>query len=257
MKPIKQGEITIVQTDKTSRVIVTTPEEYLKMLEVHTKNDTEISIEEATKKAKSHDAHMSSWLKMLNIGETWSQQKRIRQSFLGCESLASMDLLIKDHKKVNPGEPFPSRAVVNGRASYNIALSETISILMESVYKDIKDEKGVWCSDEIQRNIQILNDMINETGLQVYTKECDSEIRKEMKENPEKHSPICLIATDNKALYPSLERRETTKIIRNMIEKTEINIENIDLDEILVYLKINENELRVQGSLNEIAPFLP
>ena len=42
MKRIKKKEISIVQTDKTSRVIVTTPEEYLNMLEVHIKNNTGI-----------------------------------------------------------------------------------------------------------------------------------------------------------------------------------------------------------------------
>ena len=78
-----------------------------------------------------------------------------------------------------------------------------------------------------------------------------------MEENPEKDPPIIMVATDAVALYPSLEKYETASRIRRFIEKSEVNFEDINVSEALVYLKLNEHILKKQDSFKEVRGFLP
>merc|ERR1711954_180788 len=66
-----------------------------------------------------------------------------------------------------------------------------------------------------------------------------------------------MIAMDAVTLHPSLEKHETAKRIRQFIKKSGVNFEDINVSEALIYLKLNEQTLRKQGSLNEVRGFLP
>ena len=82
-------------------------------------------------------------------------------------------------------------------------------------------------------------------------------MRKNISENPEADPPVIPMATDWVALYPSLDKHETTRRIKKFIEKSEVILEDIDITETLVYLKLNEDTLAKQGSLKEIKEFFP
>ena len=66
-----------------------------------------------------------------------------------------------------------------------------------------------------------------------------------------------MVATDAVALYPSLEKYETASRIRRFIEKSEVEFEDINVSEALVYLKLNEHILKRQDSFKEVRGFLP
>merc|ERR1711954_33642 len=85
----------------------------------------------------------------------------------------------------------------------------------------------------------------------------DEQVRNELSENPDATPPVILIATEGVALYPSLEKHETARRIRRFIEKSEVTFEDIDITDALVYLKLNEDTLEKQGSLEQIKEFLP
>ena len=65
------------------------------------------------------------------------------------------------------------------------------------------------------------------------------------------------MAADAVALYPSLEKHETAKKIRHFIEKSDVTFEDINISEALVYLKLNKQTLKHQGSYDKVAGFLP
>ena len=51
---------------------------------------------------------------------------------------------------------------------------------------------------------------------------------------------ICLIATDVKALFPSLEAGESERICKIMIKDGDMSFKGINLAETLLYLRLNK-----------------
>ena len=107
------------------------------------------------------------------------------------------------------------------------------------------------------RAVERINEMVKENKWKIYNESDDEKVRKEMSENPDAAPPVILMAMDGVALYPSLEKHETARRIRRFIEKSDVTFEDIDITEALVYLKLNEDTLKKQGSLEQIKGFLP
>ena len=82
-------------------------------------------------------------------------------------------------------------------------------------------------------------------------------VRKKISENPKADPPVILMAMDWVALYHSLEKHETAKMIWIFIEKSEVTFEDINILEALVYLQLNKDTLAKQGNLKQIKGFLP
>ena len=66
-----------------------------------------------------------------------------------------------------------------------------------------------------------------------------------------------MMATDAVALYPCINKHETAKKIRQFIEKSDVKFKDINISEALVYLKLNDQTMKKQGSYKEVAGFLP
>ena len=70
------------------------------------------------------------------MGEAHGHQKRLRESYLGSKGIAPMNLLVKDHKAVDPVTGLPkTRPVVSGNRSNNGGPSEMVSLLLENVQR--------------------------------------------------------------------------------------------------------------------------
>ena len=65
---------------------------------------------------------------------------------------------------------------------------------------------------------------------------------------------VCLLATDVEALFPSLDPRETGDVVRRMIEDSSLEFEGVDLEEALLYVKLN---LEHASDTEDIMEFLP
>ena len=76
MKRIKSQALIICKSDKASKLIPVGPSEYVKMREVHVKDDKRISQEDIIAIENVLNHHLSIWMKMLKIGEDWSHTKR-------------------------------------------------------------------------------------------------------------------------------------------------------------------------------------
>ena len=139
LKRIKAGEIVVTQSDKSSRMCVLTPEQYLKSGKVHTDNDLEINWE----KVKTLQNQVNStvwWLsKILNHARDTDEERMQRNIQNNNCELAEMYLLLKDHKKwsADSDSAVPSRPVVSGNDTYNVHLSELLSEILEPVSKEI------------------------------------------------------------------------------------------------------------------------
>ena len=160
----------------------------------------------------------------------------------------------KDHKKGHKTRP-----VINGSGAFSAGGGELYSLVLTGITALKEGKKSVSSTEEMMRAVESINEMVKENKWKIYneSEDEDEKVRKHMEENPEEDPPIIMVATDAVALYPSLEKFETAKRIRQFIEKSEVQFEDINVSEALVYLKLNEHILKKQDSFKEIRGFLP
>ena len=196
------------------------------------------------KLANTVSAHTSAWLKMLNVGGAHNQEPRFRKSFLGGNSPAPMYVLVKDHKQVAQGELPKTRPVVAGCSSYNVGMSELLSELLEAVYKAKEDKVGVISSDDFLASLHILNKDLSKKNLKIYDPNNPAHVSGE-------EDTVTMIASDVVALFPSMQVNNTARICGKMVRKTELSIEDLDVTEMLLYLRLNQD---LVTNLKEVEP---
>ena len=134
-----------MKTDKSGRFVVTTPEEYLKMGEEHTRKDQEVSAERVTEMENTCNSHSTALNLMLNSGQDHSHTERIVKSKnTKSGKVADLTLLYKDHKAGNKTRP-----VASGNESYNLGLSNTLSEIMEAVSRSKRTPYSVISSEDL------------------------------------------------------------------------------------------------------------
>ena len=138
-KRVREGEIVVLQTDKSGRLAVMPLEMYISAGEQHTKLDKEVTMEHAAEVQRKVLGHTSSWLKILNVGEDHDHEDRHRSTFLiKSLNIAMVRLLAKDHKiyteqdKANSLPP-KTRAVCSAVGGFNVQLSNLISPIIEAL----------------------------------------------------------------------------------------------------------------------------
>ena len=118
-KRIKEGNLIIMNTDKSNKFGLTDIDTYRAMGRVHTSKDKKITRRELIEREKTLNSHCAMWNKMYNLGEDHDHSDRIHDSLVQHDqSLAVMSLLLKDHKEGNK-----TRQVVSGNSSNTIGLS--------------------------------------------------------------------------------------------------------------------------------------
>ena len=76
LKRLKSGEIVVMQTDKSGKFALVTPEIYKQTGAVHTAKDREIGMIEIEAIQSKMNGHVSMWLKMFRVGENWNHGDR-------------------------------------------------------------------------------------------------------------------------------------------------------------------------------------
>ena len=134
-KRIREGELVVLETDKSNRFCVTTIDNYRSMGEVHTKNDRKITREEMIENEKTINSHAAMMRKMFNFGQSHEQEDRVHAAVTNKDqNTATLSLLYKDHKQ----EPGKTRPLVSGNTSNTQGLSTMGSFLFESAAQSIK-----------------------------------------------------------------------------------------------------------------------
>ena len=161
LKRVNEGELMVVRTDKSAKLMVVSPEVYQQMDDEHVAKDRENDIETVRQLSIYVACHTSMWLKMFRVGEGHRQTERFRTGFVGGDRLAPLYVLPKDRKAFHPTEIPKSRPVVAGCSAYNSGLSELLSELLEGVFKSMEGEVGVISSEDFLANLHRLNDTIS------------------------------------------------------------------------------------------------
>ena len=79
-KRVKEGELVIMQTDKSSRFAVMKLETYEEAGMVHVRKDKEIDINYVKDNQRVLNGHCSMWLKIFKVGQNWKHEDRHRET---------------------------------------------------------------------------------------------------------------------------------------------------------------------------------
>ena len=167
---MKEGELVVTQTDKSSRFAVLTQQQYLESGKVHTKKDKEISWKEVRYIQTQINSHVW-WLShILGYASKTDPARMLRNIQNHHLEVPDMALLIKDHKKWDPSSktPVPSRPVVSGNSGVNTHLSEMISELLEPLILEMgggevaSTEEALYAITEVNK---LVNNDISEVNV--------------------------------------------------------------------------------------------
>ena len=78
-KRINEGQIVVLNTDKSGKFAIVTVEKYLEMGGVHTAGDKRVSRLEIREIEKQLNGHTSQWIKMTGMGEGHRHESRTRE----------------------------------------------------------------------------------------------------------------------------------------------------------------------------------
>ena len=306
-KRIEKEEIIVMKTDKSSKFVVTTPEEYKNMGKEHTEKDEEVDMKVVKEMEKKINQHTIAWSLMWNSGENHNHGDRIVKSKVTRSgNQANLSLLYKDHKTGNKTRP-----VASGNESFNLGLSNGVSEVMESVSKSMKNPYSVISSEDMLARVRKYNEVIERKkeewlimkGLRLACNECnilEQQCNQHIKEDKfhelikeenwdkikdaiensfenqccgetaykvmktdckscgkgitKEKMTMCLVGSDVIALYPSLSARNTGRIIKERIEKSNIKFEGFDDKKGRVYVVLNKD---LAGNLEELKGLLP
>ena len=197
---IREGEIVVLKTDKSGKMMVASKEEYLKMGKSKIAEDRKLNRAEIKKIEENINNHTRMISKIFNIGESHKHLKRVQESVIThSETSAPMYYLYKDHKK-EPGW----RPVVSGCNSNTVGISNILSDILESICNAIEKPYEVIYSEDMLSRINKCN------------REIEREIEEKKKDIPDWdwRNKYLLIGSDVEALFPSMSAERTSKIVK-------------------------------------------
>ena len=103
---------------------------------------------------------MRHWSKILNLGAEWDQEDRSLRNLLSNGlAVCPMVVLIKNHKSwtIDSEEALPSRSVMNGNMGMNSPISEFISMVMEPIANEDKNNMEINSTDGLIADIKKTN----------------------------------------------------------------------------------------------------
>ena len=162
-KRVKEGEIVVAQTDKSSRFTLLTRSQYLQSGLKHTEKDRKITWRDVKKLQRTTNNHVWWLSRILRYSEEKDQERMTKNIQDHGAEIPEMVLLFKDHKgwTEDSGKIVPSRPVVSGRNGLNTHLSEILSDILEPVALNMNSAE-VSSTEETLSKISKLNTYIEE-----------------------------------------------------------------------------------------------
>ena len=160
---IKEEELVIAQTDKSSRFTVLSRKQYIESGEKHTKKDKLIGWKEVKELQRHTNDHVWWLSRALRYAEDTDSTRMTQNLIDHGGEVPEMVLLFKDHKDWSPesGQPVPSRPVVSGNKGLNTHLSELLSEILEPIALHMGSAE-VSSTEEALHKITNINKYIDE-----------------------------------------------------------------------------------------------
>ena len=160
---VKQGDLIICQTDKSSRFAAMTRQQYMDSGLVHTSKDKEIDWKDVRYLQSQINSHVWWISNIVGYAEKTDPERMLKNIQNHSLEVPEMALLIKDHKNhdLDSNSPVPSRPVVSGNRGVNTHLSELLSEFLEPLIPDMGGGE-VASTEEALYTITSVNEKIND-----------------------------------------------------------------------------------------------
>ena len=233
LKRIKNEELLIYPFDKSGKLVACLPSTYLEAGKVHTSKDEKVEWTELPKVELCVNRHTRALMKILNIGTSHqSQTQRMKGAFISEDSPAPhMYLMWKDHKEYVTMPP--TRPVCSATVGPLVRASEILSIILTSFLDVSPGEEACQSSEEMQRVIEDTNKILEREGVE----------------------DANLFSMDVEALYPNMDEEDMIEAIQELVEESEIEVENVDGKELAKYIAVMIEKKEIEGrGLANIVP---
>ena len=162
-RKIKNGELYITSTDKSSRFAILNREQYLQAGNVHTSKDKKIGWNHVKYLQSQVNAHMWWLAKIVGYSKDTNPARMNRNIQGSSMEVPEMVLLVKDHKCWNPEskDPVPTRPVMSGNKGINSHLSEWLSEILEPIALNMASAE-VNSTEEVLAKIDELNSCLDQ-----------------------------------------------------------------------------------------------
>ena len=131
---VDKKEIIINMTDKSGRLSVDKPENYIESMSPHYRNDEEISMQEKNNIEKKLNGHCLQLGRILKVGERWKHWPRVQKALKNSDChIPVLSGYVKDHKPTPEGQPPPARPVGGCDEANNRQLSWITNQIVTSV----------------------------------------------------------------------------------------------------------------------------
>ena len=256
-KRIKEGDLIVLKTDKSSKFTVTNEQEYIKMGQEHISQDRMVTRQELIEIEENINGHSRAWAHIWGSGKDHKHFDRIMTSKVThSENVANLYLMHKDHK---PG--IKTRPTATGHSSNSLGLSNSVAEVLESVANSEKNRYNTISSEDMLNRMHGYNKKIEERLRSKDPQDLDKNKLMASQGVPEPWDPAqeqekqySVIGSDVKALYPSIESEPTGKIIRQRVEKSPIKLEGFDMKMGLAYVAMNKNLTTELDKISELLP---
>jgi hypothetical protein len=247
MKRVKEGEILVTTTDKSKKIVVTTPDDYRKAAAVHIGKDKEVQWSELAKVEKEVDCNVRQLLKIFKVGEAHGQEARCKEALITEDRPPpGVRFCFKDHKVLKEGEVVPPTRMVCGATEGPLHRG---SILADKILRPIADEleaalnTEVRSTEEVKRKFRDLNVKIRKE-------------REEIEEEGfEEDREMVFFSQDVKALYPRIEAEEAGKIVEEKIIESDLEWEGIEWQEVGKHLAVlMSKEEKKEMEIEDVLP---
>ena len=238
---IKNEEIVIIRTDKSSKLAAVNLETYVETGKKHTSKDKVITMAEVHEREKVVNGHTAMFIKMTGMGDDWGHGPRMRSSKMTkSKNTASLFLQLKDHKA-----ELDSRGVVSACNSNTVGHSNILSEILESVANGVTNPTEVISSEDMLSRIHQCN-----MDLEALRKRREGAGEKLSNEEER----LYLLGADVIALFPSMTSQRTGRIAREEVISSPVEFENLNCKEMARYVAVCE---KLTSGVEEVRRLLP
>ena len=224
---VKNRSWMLYGTDKSGKLVLDTKANFLKCMEPHYQNDQEVTYNAVLKSEPLLNNHAKAWAKVLNMGLNAGpgQYQRIREALTVKNSnVAILKGLRKDHKRAaNATEGPPLRPLADGKVGPNAHLANLMARVLRPVREGIHDkipteiistEEALFHLEQFNRNAQQHHREQHRRSCRTPNMQTDS---------------IQVGSMDVCALYPNCKVAPTIKKIEELVTKSGLEFDNINL----------------------------
>ena len=230
-KRVDNGTIMITETDKSGKLAILSPEAYMEMGSVHTRNDREIDQAEVDDRERQLNGHVSMLLKITQMGERWEHEDRLRESNIKHSGYAAvLSILVKDHKEVLSTWP-----VVGANEGIGSSISNILSEIIEPLADMIEETMEINSTEDGISRINAANEKLSREWTDT--------------------DKVGLIGFDVKALFQSMSSHNTARVVRDVFLESRLEVRGINYTSAAMYVRYGYTDIEIRAAgLERIVP---